>query len=104
MSIMGDRLHGWQLVTNAPLTLKGQAQEGENNNKDITNTIQDLGKEKSFLFWHKYIYIYIYIYTHIKQACVMHTHTHMHTHMKQEVNDILFHVAVVAIYINSFKM
>jgi len=45
---MGDRLHGWQLVTNAPLTLKGQAQEGENNNKDITNTTQDLGKEKSF--------------------------------------------------------
>lgn len=47
---MGDRLHGWQLVTNAPLTFKGQAQERKNNNKAITNSTRDLGKKKSFAF------------------------------------------------------
>lgn len=44
---MGDRLHGWQLVTNAPLTFEGQAQERKKNNKAIEITTQDLGIENT---------------------------------------------------------
>lgn len=45
---MGDRLHGWQLVTNAPLTFEGQAQErGKKINKAIENSPQDLSKENT---------------------------------------------------------